>query len=154
MSQSKEMVLRLWVTWFFPPIPSHPVPPSSLPEAFLQLDPALQQICGNITFPSDNGQGILETIKSNHLPLYGSSNASLKEGRASHAWYLLLERLNIWRILLCTLKDAVQWMVFPFYSPLVGGNSMVLQQRQLFQNSFWIFILYTASPIYTVITKV
>jgi hypothetical protein len=62
--------------------------PQSIVEAFHQLYPALQHICGNLMFPADNGQGILATIHNDSLPLYESSDASLNTGRASHAWYV------------------------------------------------------------------
>jgi hypothetical protein len=60
--------------------------PVTLREAFSQLDPALQHICSNITFPHDDGLQLIKSIKSKKSSLYGSSDASLKQGRASHAW--------------------------------------------------------------------
>jgi hypothetical protein len=65
-----------------------PASPNSLQEAFRLLDPALRQICSNVTFPSDEGRGIIDLIQTTRLPLYGSSDSSMKEGRASHAWYV------------------------------------------------------------------
>jgi ribonuclease HI len=61
-------------------------PPKSLAEALTHLDPSLQQICGNVIFLGDNGAGILSSGRNPYTSIYGSSDASLKDGRATHAW--------------------------------------------------------------------
>jgi hypothetical protein len=61
---------------------------SSLEEAFRNLPLAIQQTCGNIHFPSDNGEQILHQIMTLNSSLFGASDASFKNGRASHAWIL------------------------------------------------------------------
>jgi len=63
--------------------------PQSLSEAFLTLPIALQQTCGTIRFPSNDGLSILQKIQQSKNNLYGASDASLKDGKAFHAWIIL-----------------------------------------------------------------
>jgi len=67
---------------------------SSLEKAFHNLPLAIKQTCGNIHFPSDNGEQILNQINTLNSSLFGASNASFKDGRASHAWILSSENID------------------------------------------------------------
>jgi len=68
--------------------PSPPPPLTTLPDAFSCLPDSLQHICGDITLPSDNGEAIIDAISSRDNVLFGASDASLKDGRVTHAWIL------------------------------------------------------------------
>jgi hypothetical protein len=79
-------------------IDQHYIPPTqpsykSLNDAYRNLSPAIQQMCGQITFPPDNGTQLLDYIRNTSLLLYGSSDASKKES-ASHAWVLSAGRIE------------------------------------------------------------
>jgi len=69
------------------PDPSQKLP-QSLSEAFLTLPIALQQTCGTIRFPSNDVLSILQKIQQSKNNLYGASDASLKDGKAFHAWII------------------------------------------------------------------
>lgn len=60
-------------------------PPTSLLHKFLSIHPSLQQIYGHVTFPKDNGNEIVCRMRQKNSIIFGCSNASLKENRASHA---------------------------------------------------------------------
>lgn len=60
-------------------------PPQSLREAFSLLPELLQQICGNVHIPNDDGRALMEHVL-NKNKLYGASDAAFKKRRASHAW--------------------------------------------------------------------
>jgi len=64
-------------------------PPETLQEAFEWLPHAVRQICGSVHFPSNNGASILQSIQQlPHPVLYGTSDASLKSQRSTHAWII------------------------------------------------------------------
>jgi len=60
----------------------------SLVEEFNNLPTSIRHICGNVTFPEDNGKSLMEKILQNNNIIVGASNASLKDGRATQAWIL------------------------------------------------------------------
>jgi hypothetical protein len=65
--------------------------PESVPmnlEAFIQsTHPTVQQVCGSIPFPLDNGIALIQSIQDKSS-IYGMSDASLKHGRDTHAWII------------------------------------------------------------------
>ncbi len=65
-------------------------PPNSLQEYFQNsLHTSLQDICRRAVFPPDNGYKLMQTIKqSNKKKIFASSNASLRNGRSTHAWVI------------------------------------------------------------------
>ena len=63
--------------------------------AFTNLSLALQRICGNVTFPDDNGKAILNHISQSNSGLFGSMDASLKHGRAAHAWIISTGSIDV-----------------------------------------------------------
>jgi hypothetical protein len=62
--------------------------PTTLRELYKQLPIALQRICGEISFPPDEGRAIMDHINSVKAPLIGASDASLKDGQCAHSWIL------------------------------------------------------------------
>ncbi len=62
--------------------------PPSLDNSFLQLHPALRETCGTVRFPPDNGLSLMEEIENSNGNWFGASDASLKSGRATHAWII------------------------------------------------------------------
>jgi hypothetical protein len=80
-------------------------PPSSLQARFRALPESLQQLCGRVTFPPDDGLSLFRAIQANGGQVYGSDNlsslkepisamiygvsdASVKSPSAAHAWIL------------------------------------------------------------------
>jgi hypothetical protein len=59
-----------------------------LKEAHQNLHPALRSICGKISFPPDDGTLLTQTITESYHKLFAASDASYKEGRATHAWII------------------------------------------------------------------
>jgi hypothetical protein len=59
-----------------------------LKEAYQNLHPALRSICGKNSFPPDDGTLLTQTIKESNYKLFAASDASYKEGRATHAWII------------------------------------------------------------------
>jgi hypothetical protein len=59
----------------------------SLRALFKALPQALQGIVGTVSFPADNGTAIIEQAKL-RKKLFGASDASFKNNRASHAWII------------------------------------------------------------------
>jgi len=68
--------------------------PISLLEAFHSLPSSLQHICGTIKMPSDNGVKLLNAISSSGNSIYGASDASVKDGWATHAWIISSRDIN------------------------------------------------------------
>jgi hypothetical protein len=55
----------------------------------VSLPVALQQLCGKVTFPCDNGKTIMHSLNQNSCPtLFGTSDAALKDHRGTHAWII------------------------------------------------------------------
>jgi hypothetical protein len=54
-------------------------------DLFPSLPKSIQKICGQITFPPDDGDTPAHALTISQQPMYGSANASLKDGNASHA---------------------------------------------------------------------
>lgn len=71
---------------------SHPSQPASLAMAledyFQSNHPTIQQICGSISYPPDNGTAWMQSIQNKSSILFRASDAWLKEGRKSHAWII------------------------------------------------------------------
>jgi hypothetical protein len=65
----------------------------SLRETLKNIHPSLKEICGNITIPEDDGKMLISAIQSKKS-LYGASDASLKNGRATHAWIISSGNIN------------------------------------------------------------
>jgi hypothetical protein len=64
------------------------IPPiRTLKEAFDNLHPFLKQICGKIQLPPDDDL-LLHSLTRDQQSIFGASDASLKDDRASHAWIL------------------------------------------------------------------
>jgi len=61
--------------------------PPSLSHRFSNLHPSLHQICGSVILPLDNGEKLISQIRQNKL-IFGSSDASFKNGPATHAWII------------------------------------------------------------------
>jgi hypothetical protein len=63
--------------------------PQSLTAAFRKLPDSIQQICGKVVFPPDDGKLLIDYLEqhSESLCLYGASDASFKIN-ASHAWVI------------------------------------------------------------------
>jgi len=72
--------------WNTPPLMDMSTPSSSLQQSFMPLPLALQETVGNVHFPPDNGVALLSKIKNKSIGIFGASDASLKDDRASHAW--------------------------------------------------------------------
>lgn len=70
-----------------PPTPDSTPHETSLQESFSNLHPSLRQICGNVSFPPDNGVATLTALTQSHA-IHGDSDASLKDGKAAHAWVI------------------------------------------------------------------
>jgi hypothetical protein len=68
--------------------------PQSLSETFLNLPIAIRQTCGTVHFPSDDGLSIIQKVQQAKNNLYGASDASLKDGKASHAWIISLGEID------------------------------------------------------------
>jgi hypothetical protein len=76
----------------------HPAPlaPSTLQDLFNSLPSSLNNIVGKLNNPYDNGSGMLPSVSGNSpYRLFGASDASYKDGRASHAWFYHLAPLTI-----------------------------------------------------------
>jgi hypothetical protein len=67
--------------------PSIILPLRTLKEAFDNLHPSFKQICGKIQLPPDDGV-LLHSVSRDQQSLFGASDTSLKDDRASHAWIL------------------------------------------------------------------
>ena len=55
---------------------------------FDNIHPSLQQTCGTIHLPPDNGESLIQQLWKNNNTIYGASDASLKNGKSSHAWII------------------------------------------------------------------
>jgi hypothetical protein len=75
---------------FFQKADSRDLPLSrpSLQQKFLSLHPSLQKICSKVNFPNDNGEEMMNKIVLSNNNIFGASDASLKNDRASHAWII------------------------------------------------------------------
>jgi len=76
-------------------IPSHkvssPTQPNVQEHLWRQLEKGLQQLCGKIKMPADQGKLLMEKIRMNKQSLIGVSDASIQNGSGSHAWILTSE---------------------------------------------------------------
>jgi len=57
-------------------------------DEFNNLPESLRQICGNVKFPPDSGDALMQKIEQTGSVLFGASDAALKEGKATQAWLL------------------------------------------------------------------
>jgi len=60
---------------------------TTLEEAFYNLPTSLQELCGSVTFPTDNGKAIIDNIPTDKC-IFCSSDASFQSTRGSHAWII------------------------------------------------------------------
>ncbi len=67
---------------------SNPLPPSLEPLYKHSIHPSLKDICGQTVFPPDNGHALIQSIKQSNKQIFASSDASLKNGRSTHAWVI------------------------------------------------------------------
>jgi hypothetical protein len=65
-----------------------PPPPESIQQAFSNLPPSLQWICGKVQFPPDHGRFLMQLLHQGTNTLFGTSNGSLKGGQSTHAWII------------------------------------------------------------------
>jgi hypothetical protein len=72
--------------WPRPSPPSQDKTPNTLQSELNKLHPSLLQTLGKITFPPDNGVALIRKIDENSNKLFCSSDASLKQAKATHAW--------------------------------------------------------------------
>jgi len=49
---------------------------------------ALQNICGTVRFPQDNGKEIISMAQINSTPLFGASDTSYRHSQSTRAWIL------------------------------------------------------------------
>jgi len=69
-----------------PIIATHPNPSNTLSSVFSRLPQSLKTICGSVHFPPDDGIQLLQGCQANGNHLFCASNASYRNGRATHAW--------------------------------------------------------------------
>jgi hypothetical protein len=63
--------------------------PQSLESSYRHsLHPSLQNMCGHTVFPPDNGRTLFQSVKQSNKQIFTSSDASLKNGRSTHAWVI------------------------------------------------------------------
>jgi len=67
---------------------SNPLPPSLEPLYKHSIHPSLKDICGHTVIPPDNGHTLIQSIKQSNKQIFASSDASLKNGRSTHAWVI------------------------------------------------------------------
>jgi len=65
-----------------------PIYPFTLENKFLCLSSSIRNICGSVTFPTDDGVQLINECKLNGNKLFRFSDASFRDGRATHAWVL------------------------------------------------------------------
>jgi hypothetical protein len=61
--------------------------PKTLEEAFQNLPTSLQQVCGSVHFPPDDGRDIINNIPTNQC-IFGASDASFRKDCGSHTWII------------------------------------------------------------------
>jgi hypothetical protein len=66
----------------------YPAFSTSFQEAFNVLLLSLYRICGHVTFPLDNSAKLKEALNHSALSLYATSDASLKDDKATRAWII------------------------------------------------------------------
>jgi hypothetical protein len=54
----------------------------------------LRSLCGNITFPPDDGATLTQSIQEANKIIFVASDASYKEGRAAHAWIVSTGKIS------------------------------------------------------------
>lgn len=65
---------------------SQPMPTTaSLQDHYSMLHPSLKEICGEVHFPSNNGNKLYQKITSKGTPLFGISDASCQDNRTACA---------------------------------------------------------------------
>ncbi len=69
-------------------------PPNTLQEAFHLLPTSLKNICGEVHLPSDNGKELINHITANKYKLFGASDASFRDRKASHAWIISTDSID------------------------------------------------------------
>jgi hypothetical protein len=67
----------------------NPIPVTrTLQQVFETLPQFLKKLYGCVSVPSDNGHSLIRKLNSKGTPLYGASDALLKDGSCSHAWIM------------------------------------------------------------------
>jgi hypothetical protein len=69
-------------------------PPNTLQEAFHLLPTSLKNICGEVHLPSDNGKELINHITANKYKLFGASDASFRDRKASHEWIISTDSID------------------------------------------------------------
>jgi hypothetical protein len=131
------------------PIPNSPPDhPTTLQEAYQSLPLALKQICGSVTFPADNGEKLLGTISSSNNTLSSASNASVKDGRAAHAW--IISSANINDISNCNMHitgsgpvDGLPPFISSSRAELTGITAIAIITRNFLEFRFYTACIHT-----------
>ena len=67
---------------------------SSQVNRFYALDPAIRHLCGEVTFPSNDGATLLSRIRDYGNILFGSSNALVQLQSSTPAWTISSRMIN------------------------------------------------------------
>lgn len=59
---------------------------NTLQDLYDALPNSLKRLCGKIHLPPDGGAKLMEYVMTNNSPIFGASDASLKNNNCSHAW--------------------------------------------------------------------
>jgi len=119
--------------WFTPP-PRNISHAQTLTEAFDNHHPSLKQICGKIHLPPDDGRMLGSTTRSQNS-IFGASDASLKDGQASHAWVLSSGKTNDIMNPLMNISGSGRFMVLLNTCHHLEENSKALLPLQSLQRS-------------------
>jgi hypothetical protein len=74
--------------------PSNNIQQQPMKTAFDSIHPSLQQTCGTVHLPPDNGESLLRELRKNNNIIYSASDASLKGGKSTHAWIISSENIE------------------------------------------------------------
>jgi hypothetical protein len=108
--------------WNTPPSVENITPIPTIQSSFMSLPIALQQTVGSVYFPPDNGVALLSKIKNKSVGIFGASDASLKDDRATHAWIFLSGDIDDTRIRCFISWALAQFMDITLIYHLPGGN--------------------------------
>lgn len=65
-----------------------------LAAKYHNLPTSIQCLCSAIHIPPDGGKALINYAVTNNKPLFGASDASLKESQCSHAWVLTTDEIS------------------------------------------------------------
>jgi len=119
---------------WFTPQPKQTSRAQTLKEAFNNIHPPLKQICGKIHLPPDDGRMLGSTTRSQNS-IFGASDASLKDGQASHAWVLSSGKTNDIMNPLMNISGSGRFMVLLNTCHHLEENSKALLPLQSLQRS-------------------